>query len=95
MRYVALVVQGQVKWTVLFPDFPGITVTGFPLQEALWRARRALVERAAIFEMLGAQMPAPMSASDLVSTSGYDHSMLAIVAIPGPSPDGGTVFKFG
>jgi predicted RNase H-like HicB family nuclease len=96
MRYVALVVQGHAKWTVQFPDFPGITATGFPLQEALWKARRAIIERAAILELLGLPMPLPMSASDIVSASGYRYSMLAIVAIPGPrSPEDGNVFKFG
>ena len=58
-RYVALVVEEPGCWTVLFPEFPGVEVSGFPLHIALWRAQRELAMRAGLLHALGAEMTAP------------------------------------
>ena len=79
-RYVALVVEEPGCWTVLFPEFPGVEVSGFPLHMALWRAQRALAMRAGLLHALGLEMTAPMSTSEIVSDPGYRRAMPFIIA---------------
>ena len=74
-RYVALVVEEPGCWTVLFPEFPGVEVSGFPLHMALWRAQRELAMRAGLLHALGLEMTAPMSTSEIVSDPGYRGAM--------------------
>src|SRR6266481_2193056 len=82
-RYVALVVEEPGCWTVFFPEFPGVEVSGFPLHMALWRAQRELGMRAALLHALGLEMTAPMSASEIVSDPDYRGAMPFIIAIRG------------
>jgi hypothetical protein len=95
-RYVALVVRGRVGWTVLFPDFPGAEESGASLHAVLWKAHRLIADRAMIFTSLGVDMPAPMHASEIVSSPGYANSIPFIIAVPRPrGAEGGNVFRFG
>ncbi len=95
-RYVALVLRGPGFWTVLFPDFPGVEATGFPLHIALWKAKRMIGARAAIVESLGAKMPKPMGAADVVSEPGYENAMPFIVAVRrATESDSDDVFRLG
>ena len=95
-RYVALVVRGRVGWTVLFPDFPGAEESGISLHVVLWKAQRLIGDRAVIFNSLGIQMPVPMSASEIVSSSGYADAIPFIIAVPRPQDaTGANVFRFG
>ena len=95
-RYVALVVRGRVGWTVLFPDFPGAEESAASLHAVLWKAQRLIGDRAMIFNSLGVDMPAPMTASEIVSSSGFANAIPFIVAIPRPAETaGGNVFRFG
>ena len=82
-RYVALVVEEPGCWTVLFPEFPGVEVSGFPLHMALWRAQRELAMRAGLLHALGLEMTAPMSTSEIVSDPGYRGAMPFIIAVRG------------
>jgi len=95
-RYVALVTQGPVGWTVQFPDFPGAEEGGISLHVVLWKAQRLIGDRAVIFNSLGVEMPVPMSASEIACTPGYANSMPFIIAVPHPREvQGGNVFRFG
>ena len=95
-RYVALVVEGPGCWTVSFPDFPGNEAIGFPLQIALWKAKRMIGARAAILNSLGEEMPKAMGVSELVSEPGYKDAIPYIVAIRGSrEAEGDNVLRFG
>jgi hypothetical protein len=95
-RYIALVVEEPGCWTVFFPEFPGVEVSGFPLHMALWRAQRELSARAAMLHALGLEMGAPMSASEIVADPGYRCALPCIVAIPGArEPAGCNVVRCG
>ena len=49
-----------------------------------------------IFNSLGVDMPAPMHASEIVSSPGYANSIPFIIAVPRPrGAEGGNVFRFG
>ena len=97
MRYVALVVQDQTRWVVLFPDFPDLAVAGPILKEALRRARRELSDRIAILHWKGTPIPAPMSAAALMNAPCYWYSMPAIIVVPDPrrGPEDSDMFHFG
>jgi hypothetical protein len=95
-RYVALAIRGRVGWTVLFPDFPGAEESGASLHAVLWKAQRLIGDRAMILNSLGVEMPVPMSASEIVSSSDYANSIPFILAVPRPrQAEGGNVFQFG
>lgn len=95
-RYVALVVRGSVGWKVLFPDFPGAEESGVSLHAVLWKAQRLIGDRAVIFNSLGIEMPVPMTASEIVSSSAYANAIPFIIAVPRPQQaTGGNVFRFG
>jgi hypothetical protein len=95
MRYVAMILRDGAQWIILLPDFPDISVLGFPLRAALETARQQVVDRAAILRMLGVPMPPPMRVADLISAAGYRNATPAIIAIPGPPPSpGGHVVRF-
>ena len=86
MRYFALIIRGQKRSVVLFPDFPDIVSTGPTLEEALRVARGELLQRIAILKWLGASIAPPMNAQAIKISSCYPTSMVAIVAVPDPSP---------
>jgi hypothetical protein len=93
-RYVALVIEEPGCWTVFFPEFPGVEVSGFPLHMALWRAQRELGARAAMLNALGLEMTAPMIASEIVADPGYRGALPFIIAVSGPrEPQGGNVVR--
>jgi len=95
-RYVALIVKGPGCWTILFPDFPGIEVMGFPLHIALWKAKRMIGARAAILESLGTRMPKAMGAAEVASEPGYENAMPFIVAVRrSRKSDSDNAFRFG
>ena len=95
-RYVALVIEEPGCWTVLFPDFPGVEVSGFPLHMALWRAQREIGGRAAILKTLGVEMTGPMAVAELVCEPRYRGAVPFIIAVRGPrEPEGGNLFRFG
>ena len=94
MRYVAFVTQDGFEWQAVLPDFPDIVVYGRLLPQVLGCARRALIDRSAALHYLGAAMPAPRGAAAVVGSPRYSVSMLAIVAIPDPPPEG-SAFRFG
>jgi hypothetical protein len=96
MRYVAFVTPDYAGWLVLFPDFPDIAAKGLLLEDALRRARRELSDRAHLLRILGSPMPKPQRAEDLVQSPLYRHSMVAIIAVPGPwEPEDGNLSRFG
>ena len=95
-RYVALAVRGPGCWTILFPDFPGVEASGFPLHIALWKAKRMIGARAAILESLGTKMPKAMSAAEVVSEPGYENALPFIVAVRrATESDSDDVFRLG
>ena len=62
----------------------------------LWKAQRLIGDRAVIFNSLGIEMPVPMTASEIVSSSGYANAIPFIIAVPRPQEaNGGNVFRFG
>ena len=82
-RYIALAVAGPVSWTVIFPDFPSLEITGFRLHIVLWKARREISRRAVMLKSLGIEMPSPMAVSALVSAPRFKDALPFIIAIPG------------
>jgi len=68
VRYFALIIPGQKKSVVLFPDFPTCIDRPDP-EEGLRVARRELLQRIAMLRWPGASIAPPMTARAITNSS--------------------------